>query len=336
MKRGLQILMSLAIVFSASSIMAQPPGGGGGVTTGGGLRGGDGVEVPSIDEIDLESKVDIDIDAQTQAIMATASAVDIESLVGGEFSPEMFSDMMDNFEVPEDWSQIAISDQMPSKDEILAMQDQIPTDIDIENLDIQAESSPEATSAIIGYASSMLGLNVTTLYAGEYGNNTVASNEIAQKTINEIYDELDADMQSLMSQADSLSGVTYWALLDDGLALIYTGDCDLDQCTIEQEMVQVEITSGSAGAYALYSDTIPSSTAEAKSLVQSTYPYLASLDLSETESDYGTAFFAFDIDMDNGEVIAYYAGVYGADSGQSIVYAVSGIGDAYINMLLGG
>ena len=334
MSYRLLICMCMVLALSNQLILAQPPGGGDGPPTGG-LRG-DGVEVPSIEEIDLENRSDIDIDTQTQSIIATASAVDINALTDTEFSPEGFSEMMENFVVPEDWSQIAVSDQMPSRDDILAIQDQLPVDIDLDNLDIQAQSSTNATNAIIGYASTMLGLQVTPLYAGEYGSGELDSSAIEQETISEIYAQLGADMQVILSQADSLSGVTYWALLDDGLALIYTGDCDLDQCTIQQDMVQVEITNGSAGAYALYSQTVPTTTDAAKSLVQSTYPYLATLDLSETESDYGTAFFAFDIDMDNGNVTAYYAGVYGADSGQSIVYAVSGIGDAYINVLLGG
>ena len=329
MTQKLRLIAIILMMVSTHVIWAQPGGGGG--PAGGGIPN---VEVPSIEDIDFDIKPDIDIDAASEQVREAVSSVDVEALENMDFDADTFSEMMDNFEVPQDWSQIKLTDEMPSKEDIEAMADKLP--FDIENLDIGLESSAEATSAIVGYANSMLGLTVTPLYAGEYGNGEVDNNEAAQETINQVYSQLDGDMQSILSQADSLSGVTYWALLEDGLALIYTGDCDFEQCTIDQQMVQVEITNGSAGAYALYSDTVPSSTAESKSLVQSTYPYLATIELSETESEYGTAFFAFDIDMDSQEVVAYYAGVYGADSGQSIVYAVSGIGDAYINMLLGG
>jgi hypothetical protein len=323
MTQKLRLLTVVLMMLITSVIWAQPP-----------IGGGDGGGIPSIEDIDLDVKPDIDIDVASEQIREAVSSLDVEALENMDFDSDTFSEMMDNFEVPEDWSDIELGDEMPSKEDIEAMADELPVDID--SLDIGLESSAEATSAIIGYASSMLSLIVTPLYAGEYGDSDIDSSEVAQETINQVYSQLDGDMQSLLSQADSLSGVTYWALLEDGLALIYTGDCDFDECTIDQEMVQIEITSGSAGAYAIYSDTVASSTDEAKALVQSTYPYLATIELSETESSYGTAFFAFDIDMDSQEVTAYYAGVYGADTGQSIVYAVSGIGDAYINMLLGG
>lgn len=333
MTQKLRLLSVVLMMCMTSVSWAQLPGG----RTGGNGGGIPNIEVPSIDEIDLDIQSDIDIDVASQELLATASAIEIEipeDIENFDFDSDTFSDMMDNFEVPDNWSEIELTDEMPSVEDIEAMADELPVDID--SLDIGLESSAEATSAIIGYASSMLSLTVTPLYAGEYGDSDIDSSEVAQETINQVYDQLDADMQSLLSQADSLSGVTYWALLEDGLALVYTGDCDFDQCSISQDMVQVEVTNGSAGAYAIYSDTVPSSTDEAKALVQSTYPYLATIELSETESSYGTAFFAFDINMDSQQVTAYYAGVYGADTGQSIVYVVSGIGDAYINILLGG
>ena len=253
------------------------------------------------------------------------------------FDANTFSDMMDNFEVPDDWSQMAaLINEMPSKDEILAMANDLSLDnLDLESLDIQLESSPEATSAIVGYASSMLGLRVTPLYAGAYNDGEIAGSEAAQTTLSIIYSQISPDMLSLLTQADSLSGLAYWALLDNGVALLYTGNCESDQCSIQQDMVQVEITGGSAGVYALYSTTSVSSSAEAKALVQSTFPYLATLDLSETETSTGTAFFAYDVNMQTSQITAYYAGVY-ESSGLSVVYAVSGIGDAYINVLLGG
>lgn len=334
------VYIIVILVWSVGVGLAQPPGGG---DRPGGGRADDvnvNPDVPDIDDLDLQSEGGIDIDVENAGLFDnTSSENPMSEIIDSErlpFNSDAFSEMMDNYEIPDNWSDMQLTDEMPTKDEILAMKDDLPKDIDLDSLDILPESDPEATNAIVGYASSMLGLNVTPLYAGEYGDSEVADSEVAQTTINEVYSQLDGDMQALLTQADSLSGVTYWAMLEDGLALIYTGDCDLDQCTIEQNMVQVEITSGSAGAYALYSDTVPSSSADALALVQRTYPYLATIELSETESSAGTAFFAFDIDMDSGDVVAYYAGVYGADSGQSIVYAVSGIGDAYINMMLGG
>jgi hypothetical protein len=323
-----RLLGVMMIMLVTIGVWAQPPGGG---------RGGDSVpnvEVPKIDEIILEVKDGIDIDTASQELLDTVSDMDIEALENMDFDADMFSEMMENFEVPENWADMDFTGEMPSKDELMEMADELP--IDIDSLDIQLESSPQATNAIIGFASSMLSLNVTPLYAGEYSNGDLDGNAAAQETMSQVYSQLDGDMQALLTQASELSGVAYWALLEDGVALLYTGDCDLDQCTIEQEMVQVEITNGSAGAYAILSDAVTSSTAEAKSLVQSTFPYLATIELSETESSAGTGFFAFDIDMDSQEVVAYYAGVYDAGTGQSVVYAVSGIGDAYINMLLGG
>jgi len=343
-----QLFTIIICLLSASLVMAQPPGGG--PAGGGDPPNVDRVnpDVPDIEDIELQSQGDIDVDVNSEALRGSANIPTVEpnqtsgvTIIGEvnrnvEFDAESFISRMEAYEVPDNWADIDLSDQMPSVEDIQAMRDDIPADIDIDSLDIQAESDPEATSAILGYASSMLGTSVSILYAGEYGDSDLSSNPSAQETINQIYGELNADMQALLTQADSLSGITYWALLQDGLALLYTGDCDLDECTITQDAVQIEITSGSIGAYAIYSDTIPSTTDEAKALVQSTYPYLASIELSETESDYGTAFFAFDVDMDSGAVTAYYAGVYQSDAGQSIVYAVSGIGDAYINLLLGG
>lgn len=333
------VYVIVMFLLSMGVVMAQPPGNGSN-RPGGGRADEINVnpDVPDIDDLNLQSEGGIDIDVENAGLFGNNDKP-ITEIIESErlpFNSDAFSAMMDNYEIPDNWSDMNLTGEMPTKDEILAMEDDLPTDIDLDSLDILPESDPEATNAIVGYASSMLGLTVTPLYAGEYGDSEVADSEVAQTTINEVYNQLDGDMQALLTQADSLSGVTYWALLEDGLALIYTGDCDLDQCTIEQNMVQVEITSGSAGAYALYSDTVPASSSDALALVQRTYPYLASIELSETESSAGYAFFAFDIDMDSGDVVAYYAGVYGADSGQSVVYAVSGIGDAYINMMLGG
>lgn len=340
------IFAILLCLISASFVLAQPPGG---ATTGGGLPEGERVnpDVPDINDIDLESQGDIDVDTQSEGVRrGTAniptvvpgenSGVNVIGEVRTKFDSASFNEAMDNFEVPDNWAEIDLSDQMPALEDIQAMRDDLLEYIDIDSLDLQPESDPEATGAIIGYASTMLGTTVTPLYAGEYGDLDLESNTVAQQTISEIYNQLGADMQALLTQADSLSGVTYWALLDNGLALLYTGDCDLDQCTITQESLQVEITSGSMGAYALYVDTIPADATEAQALVESTYPYLATIALEPTESDYGTAFFAFDVDMDSGAVTAYYAGVYTTDSGQSLVYAVSGVGDAYVNVLLGG
>lgn len=336
MTQKLAVIAVWILVISSMNVVLAQPGGrtGGG---GGGVPQVEipNVEVPDIDEIDLDIQSDIDIDVASQQLIATVTAREGVTPSNLTFDPDTFSTIMQNYDVPENWSEINLTGAMPtSKDDIMAMLDDLP--IDLDSLDIGLESSPAATSAIIGFASSMLGLNVTPLYAGQYGDSDLDSSEIAQETINQVYSQLDGDMQALMSQADSLSGMTYWALLDNGMALLYTGTCDLDQCSISQDMVQVEVTQGSAGAYAIYSDTVPASTADAKALVERTYPYLAGIELSETESSYGTAFFAFDIDMDTQQVTAYYAGVYGAETGQSIVYAVAGIGDAYINMMLGG
>jgi len=333
-KLRLFIAMWILLITSVSGVLAQPGGRTGG--SGGGVPNVEipNVEVPDIDEIDLDIQSDIDIDVASQQLLATVTARDSVNPDSLTFDADTFSNIMQNYEVPDNWSEIDFTGEMPSKDDIIAMVGDLP--IDLDSLDIGLESSPQATSAIIGFASSMLGLNVTPLYAGQYGDSDLDSSDIAQETIDQVYSQLDGDMQALMSQADSLSGLTYWALLDNGMALLYTGDCDLDQCSISQDMVQVEVTQGSVGAYAIYSDTVPSSTDDAKALVQRTYPYLATIDLSETESSYETAFFAFDIDMDTQQVTAYYAGVYGAETGQSIVYAVAGLGDAYINMMLGG
>lgn len=324
----LRLLSVMCVLFSASLIWAQPPGGG---RTG----GGDGVDVPDIDEIELDVQSDIDIDIRSEEIRATASAIDATTLVETPFDPTQFNEMMDSYTVPDDWSEIQFTSDMPSREDILAMQSDLPHTLDLDSLDIGLASSDVATSAIVGYARSMLGLTVTPLYAEEYGDVEIENSQIAQETLDMIYSQIPADMQAFLTQADSLSGVAYWAILDDGLALLYTGDCEVEQCTINQQSVQVEITNGSAGIYAIYSDMTPSSTDEAKALIQSTFPYLATLDLSETESAYGTVFFAFDIDVESSQVTAYYAGVYEVE-GQSIVYVLSGIGDAYVNVLLGG
>ena len=334
-KLRLCIAVWMLLISSVSGVLAQPGGRTGG--SGGGIPQVEipNVEVPDIDEIDLDIKGDIDIDVASQQLLATVTARQGVTPDNLTFDRDTFSSIMQNYDVPDNWSEIDLTGAMPtSKEDIMAMIDDLP--IDLDSLDIGLESSPQATSAIIGFASSMLGLNVTPLYAGQYGDSDLDSSEIAQETIDQVYSQLDGDMQALMSQADALSGITYWALLDNGMALLYTGDCELDQCSISQDRVQVEVTQGSAGAYAIYSDTVPASTADAKALVQQTYPYLAGIDLSETESSYGTAFFAFDIDMDTQQVTAYYAGVYATETGQSIVYAVAGVGDAYINMMLGG
>ncbi|GEM_PF-2078078 len=342
------LVIILTLFLSTSIIFAQPPGGG--PAGGGDPPNLDRVnpDVPDVEDVELESQGDIDVDIQSEALRGSANFPTVEpsenegvNIIGEVeigFNREAFSANMETYEVPDDWSLIDVSDGQPDIEDILAMRDnnEIPDDIDIDALDIQAESDPEATSAIFGYASSMLGRNVTILYAGEYGDSEVLDNPAAQETINQIYGELDADMQSLLLEADSLSGVTYWALLEYGLALLYTGDCDVPNCTFSQEMVQVEVTSGSMGAYGIYSESVPTSTDQAKALIESIYPNLRNVALEPTESDYGMAFFAFDIDMNNGDVTAYYAGVYPTDSGQSLVYALSGVGDAYINVLLGG
>ena len=333
MTQIMRLLMIVLMMFASSVVLAQPPLGGSGNGGGGGIVIPN-VEVPDLEDLDLKAEVGIDIDVASQQLLATVTARDNQVPQTMDFDASTFSEKMQNFEVPENWSEINLTGEMPTQADIMAMIDELP--VDINNLDIGLQSSPQATSAIIGYASSMLGLQVTPLYAGVYGDSELDTNEAAQQTMSQVYSQLDGDMQALLSQAENLSGITYWALLDDGLAVVYTGDCDFDQCSIDQDMVQVEVINGSAGAYAIYSDTVVSSADQAKALVQNTFPYLATIDLTETESSYDTAFFAFDIDLDTQKVTVYYAGVYGAETGQSIVYSVSGIGDAYINLLLGG
>lgn len=115
----------------------------------------------------------------------------------------------------------------------------------------------DASQAIRSYASRVLGLNVTVKSASGRKGTII----------------LPAEAQQSVNAAIKLAGVTYWGLLDGGLASVSLGDGEISGD------LTADIESASLGVFVMTRQgALPASEAEALAQIGRTFPGIAGLD----------------------------------------------------------
>ncbi|MDQ7027997.1 MAG: hypothetical protein Q9P44_20845 [Anaerolineae bacterium] len=302
-RRFFVLILFFTLLMSVTLVAAQGRGG----------RGGNGTDRPT--------RTADDRSGQAQPV-GTPS---------GSFGGTM-GDMPFEFELPEDWQNITIPDNLPtSPDDIEAMLADmaLPVDLDLESLALGG-SSDTAYAGIVGFAQLYLGRSVEPLYADEI--TTTGSDDLAA-ALTQVLADLPAELQQIVTSAD---GIVYWAVLSNGAASVYTGDdCSEPTCTVSIDNLQVNITSASMGVYLLYVDGSVGNSSAAYNLIVQTYPALATYGLTPAESDSGFMFTAYDYALSGSDVSATgaMAGVLPMENGKSLVYALVGVGEGYVALM---
>jgi hypothetical protein len=192
----------------------------------------------------------------------------------------------------------------------------------------QPAPSAEAYEALVVFANDQLGAVVEPLYAG------VATDNV-QAVITYLPDEIEA----FYLNSTSVSGATYWGLLNGGAAGVSVGDCGAGNCAITQDNLSLQLSSASAGAYGIFASAAAPATAEdALALITRVYPKLEGLAFSQiSDVEQGFAFTAtaagLGLDPNSSQPLSVakvvYAGVVSVN-GQSFVYALVAVGEGYI------
>lgn len=193
------------------------------------------------------------------------------------------------------------------------------------------QPSADAYEAIVLFANDQLGATVTPRYAGD-----------ATDAVQFVIDRLPAEMQAYVANATALSGATYWALLQGGMAGVMVGDCTAGNCAITADNLDLHLSSSAAGIYGLLASGVTPATAEAAlALITDVYPKLEGLAFAQvTDIDAGMAFTAtaatLGVDPVTHQPVSaakvVYAGVVDVD-GQPFVYALVGVGEGYAGLL---
>jgi hypothetical protein len=203
-------------------------------------------------------------------------------------------------------------------------------------------SSPEAYAALVGFAAESLGTAVAPIYAGD-ATATIEmtasqlANEATAAAMQQILGQFPPETQAMIAQAASISGNAYWGVLSNGAAVLYTDACkDNPNCAINLDVLQVQVSNSSLGAYAVYVPSGAQSSAEAINLIKAAFPALAGMDFLPIPgvNDY-YAFMAENYNygaqgVASGRVV--YAGVV-SYVGQSLVYAVVVTGEGYLSVV---
>lgn len=201
-----------------------------------------------------------------------------------------------------------------------------------ESLAISApEPSAEAYQALVTFANDQLGLTVAPLYAGA-----------ATADITAVMGYLPAEIQAYLSAAAGMAESTYWGIWTGGAGAVMVGSCSADAaCTVNSDTLSLELTSASAGGYTLLVNTpAPTTPDAALNLLTTVYPKLTGLTFAQVSNiQTGMAFTAtaasLGYDPDTGAPLSVakviYVGVVDVN-GQSLTYALVGIGEAYAGL----
>jgi hypothetical protein len=242
------------------------------------------------------------------------------------------------FQLPETWSNFTLPENLPtSRADIEAMlaDMELPITWDLESLALEG-GSDEAYAAIVGFAQLYLGTAISPIYADEI-TTTALRERVGQAElpdeVTQIVADLPAELQQILAVAN---GVIYWSILPDGAATVYTGnECNPPTCTVTIENLQVNISSASFGTYLLYRNATVTNSNEAYSLIINTYPTLATYGLTPSESESGYLFAAYDYATSGTTVsgTGAIAGVIPLNTEKSLVFALVGIGDGYVELM---
>lgn len=191
--------------------------------------------------------------------------------------------------------------------------------------------SAEAYEAIVVFANDQLGAVVEPLYAGA-----------ATNSMETLMMYLPAEMQAYLLQATSISGESYWGLLNGGGAMVAVGDCTSGNCTVNADALSVQLSSASAGAYGIRANAAnPTTSQEALTLITQVYPKLNGLafaEISDIEQGFAftatTASMGFDTTTRQSVSVAkvVYAGVVSVNN-QPYIYALVALGEGYVNAM---
>lgn len=241
--------------------------------------------------------------------------------------------VIEDFEVPEDWSDFTLPTELPSQEDIQAMIENLDLPYTIDDLNLP-ESSVESYAAIVGFGQTYLGVTVSPLYAGMLTGDLPATDielDIPAE-IQAISSELPAEITSIVN---AMSGVAYWGIYETGAAAVYTAsDCAVN-CSVTMDNLQLTLTTGSLGLYSVYSDAPVTDALSAQNLVMATYPALNGYAITPYDAEVGYAFTGMNTTMGSdfsGQ--GFVAGVTTAETGQSIVYVIFAVGDGYVSLLL--
>ncbi|NDJ74960.1 MAG: hypothetical protein GYB65_01765 [Chloroflexi bacterium] len=189
------------------------------------------------------------------------------------------------------------------------------------------ESNPEAAAAITNFAATHLGAEIVPVYA-QKPTGILAGGTIPDVILNELPEDVQALYADL--EASGLDGATYYAVLEDGLAMVITEqDCAGLNCTVDADDLQVNIEEASLGVYILYNEQPVGSSDAAYDLVVANFPALQGVPLEALPpgTTYTYPFSAVDTSLTGGT--AYFARVADWED-TAVVYVITAVGEGYI------
>lgn len=200
-------------------------------------------------------------------------------------------------------------------------------------LPFEMNSSAEAESAVNGFATAHLGTAYNLLYAGALTSSSLSPEATA--ALQSYLAALPAEVQNYLSLILNGSGAAYWGVFQNGMGMVALANCaDNPGCQVTQESITLYITSSSAGIYSVYTSGAATDSNSALNMILAAYPGLNGLTFTPvTDSSQGFAFQATGFSRSGTQAVTtlYYAGVI-SSSGQSLVYAVVGVGEGYLGM----
>ncbi|MEZ4668876.1 MAG: hypothetical protein R3E39_13290 [Anaerolineae bacterium] len=198
-------------------------------------------------------------------------------------------------------------------------------------------SSGEAEAALSGFATSYLGSAYTWLYTGDLDSSTASPEAVA--AWNTLVAQLPAEVQSYIVTFSNVAGGSYWGVFQTGSGMVTVGDCaNNPNCVVTVDNLDVYLNGASAGVYASYVANAANSANDALNLVHSAYPKTNSISLAAISTDQGYAFEGYTYSTGAGgkqvqaTTTVYIVGVIPINS-QSLLYAVVGVGDGYVNLV---
>jgi hypothetical protein len=200
-------------------------------------------------------------------------------------------------------------------------------------LPFEMSSSAEAEGAVNGFASAHLGTTYNLLYAGALTSSSLSPEAVA--AIQGYGASLPAEVQSYINMIANGSGAAYWGVFQNGMGVVALANCaDNPGCQVTQESITLYITSSSAGVYSVYTGGIAGDQNSALNMILAAYPGLNGLTFTPvTDTSQGYAFQAAGFSRSGTQAVTavYYAGVV-STGGQSLVYAMVGVGEGYLGM----
>lgn len=201
----------------------------------------------------------------------------------------------------------------------------------------QPASSAEAEAALSGFAGTYLGAGYTWLYAGDLDSSSASPEAIA--AWNTAVAQLPAEVQAYIAAFSNAATGSYWGVFQAGSGMVAVGDCTNNpNCVVTVDNLNVYLTSASGGVYAVYMAGAATSDTDALNLIHTAYPALSGVALEAVSAEQGYAFEAVTYGTStSGQQVQAATRLYVSGTiivgNQSLVYAVVGVGDGYVNLM---